>query len=227
MQLIFSAILAGLCIGIGAAAYCSCSNALVGALLFAAGLSAICAQGFALYTGKIGYARTKKDYQNAAIMFLGNCIGVATIAYIARLAAPSIQIQALSMIEAKNNATIIQKFCSGILCGMCVYLAVDGYKAMNKFLFILLFIPLFIVCAWDHCIANIAYAVFAGKLMRLDLFIAVVLGNSAGALGLNWLSRSMHKITGEVAVNMDTFNKCCIKPTSEFFLTIQPKEEPK
>lgn len=189
LTLFVSSLLAGLCIGIGAAAFCLCGNAIIGALLFSGGLSVICARGWTLYTGRIGYSRTKKDYQEAALMLIGNCIGIAITALILRAAVPTIQVPAIAIVAAKNRATITQKFCSGIACGMCVYLAVDGYRMMKNFLFILLFIPIFIVCTWDHCIANVAYAIFAGQLIRLDLFAAMILGNSIGALGINWLSQ--------------------------------------
>ena len=51
------ATLAGIMIGFGGVIYLMCANKMVGALLFSFGLLAIVCQGFALYTGRIGYFR--------------------------------------------------------------------------------------------------------------------------------------------------------------------------
>ena len=51
------ATLAGIMIGFGGVIYLMCANKMVGALLFSFGLLTIVCQGFALYTGRVGYFR--------------------------------------------------------------------------------------------------------------------------------------------------------------------------
>ena len=51
----FSAIAAGMMVGIGGAVYMSCDNKYVGAVLFSVALLTICYMGMYLFTGKIGF----------------------------------------------------------------------------------------------------------------------------------------------------------------------------
>ena len=57
------AVYAGFMIGVGGVVYLALENKIVGALLFSFGLLTIVNQGFFLYTGKIGFAKTKEDFE--------------------------------------------------------------------------------------------------------------------------------------------------------------------
>ena len=61
-------------IGFGGIIYLMCANKMVGALLFSFGLLTIVCQGFALYTGRIGYFR---QYGLTSILttIAGNFVG--------------------------------------------------------------------------------------------------------------------------------------------------------
>ena len=52
------AVLAGIMIGFGGIVFLMCANRLAGAFLFSFGLLTIICQGFALYTGRVGYFRS-------------------------------------------------------------------------------------------------------------------------------------------------------------------------
>lgn len=187
MQLILSSIMAGLCIGIGSAAYCACGTGIIGAILFAIGLICICVYGFHLYTGRIGYATKWSDAKNLTTMLAGNLIGAVLFGIIVHFASSDIAIVAEEVVLNKNNISIWVMFLRGILCGICVYLSVDFYKKTTKYIGILFLIPIFILCKWEHCIADLAYMGMGMIVMKPLNFLAVVAGNSIGALAVNAL----------------------------------------
>lgn len=185
MRLIISSMLAGLCIAIGSAAYCACGSAVIGAILFAAGLLTICYYGFHLYTGRVGYAQNLTDVKNLGIMLVGNLIGAFAGGLLVAWAATSfsdIVSSALLFIQIKNTLSLPAIFLRAIMCGVSVFLAVDIYKEKKSVLGVLFFVPLFILCGWEHCIADMAYMAIAGLPMEPLRFGLVVLGNTIGAL---------------------------------------------
>ena len=147
MRLIISSMLAGLCIAIGSAAYCACGSAVVGAILFAAGLLTICYYGFHLYTGRVGYAQNLTDAKNLGIMLVGNLFGAFAGGLLIAWAATSfsdIVSSALLFIQIKNTLSLPAIFLRAIMCGVSVFLAVDIYKERNLFqAFSSLFLSLF------------------------------------------------------------------------------------
>ena len=183
--LICSSCVAGFLISLGSAAYCACGSAVIGAILFAAGLLTICYYGFHLYTGRVGYAQNLTDVKNLGIMLIGNLIGAFVGGLLVAWAATSfsdIVSSALLFIQIKNTLSSPAIFFRAILCGVSVFLAVDIYKEKRSILGILFFVPLFILCGWEHCVADMAYMAIAGLPMEPLRFGLVVLGNTIGAL---------------------------------------------
>lgn len=191
MRLICSSILAGLCIGIGSAAYCACGTGIIGAVLFAIGLICICVYHFHLYTGRIGYMTEWKELKQLALMLLGNLVGAILFGVIVHFASPDIAIVAEEVVLNKNNVSILAMLLRGILCGCCVYFAVDYHKKTEKPTGILFLIPIFILCRWEHCIADLAYMGMGLTIMEPLRFWAVVAGNSIGALGVHALKKRL------------------------------------
>ena len=185
MRLIISSMLAGLCIAIGSAAYCACGSAVVGAILFAAGLLTICYYGFHLYTGRVGYAQNLTDVKNLGIMLVGNLFGAFAGGLLVAWAATSFS----DIVSSALLFSLPAIFLRAIMCGVSVFLAVDIYKEKKSVLGILFFVPLFILCGWEHCIADMAYMAIAGLPMESSRFGLVVLGNTIGALVFRALKR--------------------------------------
>ena len=78
MKDLFYGICAGILIGIGGAVFLASENRVIGAILFSVALICICAKGYSLYTGKVGYlafSHRASDFKNLAFCFLGNLIG--------------------------------------------------------------------------------------------------------------------------------------------------------
>lgn len=175
------ALFAGVMIAIGAMIYLSCANAIAGAFLFAIGLVTIILCKFNLYTGKVGYARTKQDIYNLFIIFIMNAVGCA-------VAAIGNPIAATGVILAKLATPLWISFIESIICGILIFIAVN-YK--DNLIVTILAVAAFIVGGFEHSIANIAF-LFAAHIFSAEalvFIIVVALGNALGSLMFSlWLS---------------------------------------
>ncbi len=193
-------ILSGLMIAFGCSVYLSCVDkglSWLGSFLFSAGLFTICEYGFNLYTGKVGYiANRLKDAKYLRLVLLiliFNIITTFALGYIVSLYFPAVRNVALDIYLQKLSMPYGKLFFSGVLCGILMYLAVDTWKRGSK-MGCFLYVPLFILCGFDHSIANSFYngAAFGEHtftLQNLILILLVVLGNAVGGMTVPLLTR--------------------------------------
>ncbi len=191
------AIAAGFAIGIGAVIYISCENKTVGALLFTVGLFAVCAFGMNLFTGKIGYVLANKNKPNCLLIWLGNLLGASGGMALARIAKPSLHTAARSMMEAKMSLSYAYVPILAFFCGALMYLAVENYRAnphgFGKVTGLFLCVSVFILCGFEHSIADMCYAALAVEsvseaLSYMAFLIVVSVFNGIGALTVRWLT---------------------------------------
>lgn len=187
-------ITAGALIGIGATVYLSCANKTVGAFLFAIGLVSICTFGQSLFTGQIGYVFERKDYLAPLIIWFGNLIGTVVCVLPIRYAKPGFVDMASEMLAKKAALSIPALLICGFFCGMIMFIAVESYKKSGTYLGILLGVPVFILCGFEHSIANMCYFTFAVSSVQDLLDAAIILffvsiANSFGAIVMWWLIR--------------------------------------
>lgn len=186
------AIAAGFCISIGGAVYFSCSNKIVGSFLFGLGLSAIIVFKFNLFTGKVGYIPASRPVYLLQLLwiFIGNFLGVyigAAIQKLTRIADTLVQ-TAKSVVAVKLSDNLISLFILGIFCGVMMYIAVEASKrtpegSALQVAMILLPIAVFILCGFEHCIADLYYFALAGFTPSAWLRIGVIaLGNGLGSV---------------------------------------------
>lgn len=169
-------ILAGICIAIGALIYLNVGG-ILGAFLFSIGLFTILHFGFNLYTGKVAYMTTNpKDIRNILIILMGNIIGCCFLFAFPTAAAGSI-------VAAKLAQSVAAVLFKSILCGILIYIAVEGFKGGNQ-LITLLAIPTFILCGAEHSIANICFMIAAScfSLEALIFICIVIIGNAIGSI---------------------------------------------
>lgn len=76
-RLISKSTLAGLLISLGATAFLTADNKIVGALLFSIGLTAVILLEANLYTGKIGYVNNKMKLVDAAVILILNLLAAS------------------------------------------------------------------------------------------------------------------------------------------------------
>lgn len=197
-------ILSGLMICICGTVYLSClalNLRPLGAFLFAAGLYTICMYGFNLYTGKVGYiAYNFKDakYIRLVILTLSfNLLSTYILGIMAGYAFPLVVEPAKEIFYAKTQTPLLRLFISGLFCGILMFLSVDTWKKGSK-AGVFIYIPVFILCGFDHSIANSFYNGIANGLnaftpQNVLIFISVILGNAAGGMLIPLLTRNFSK----------------------------------
>lgn len=191
METFKKAISAGIMIGIGSTIYLICSNKIVGALLFSIALFVIFAFNLNLFTGKIGYIIENKNKPNCVLIWLGNLVGCLFCAVLIRIAKPEISEIALEMVNVKLSYGLVATIILSIFCGILMYIAAENYKNNNsefgKQIGVFLCVPVFILCGFEHSIADMCYCIFAvnsfAMALQAFLFIIVVsVSNSLGAI---------------------------------------------
>lgn len=148
---------------------------IVGAIMFSIGLLTILNMQFKLFTGSVGYIKSKNDIKDNLIILSGNIIGARILAF------P--HAAALYLVSTKIAVPLYLVFLKGIVCGIFIYSAVSSFKR-NKDYMVPVCVTGFILFGGEHCIADLCYALAAGVLsIDIILFLIVVtLGNSIGAI---------------------------------------------
>lgn len=181
------AILAGLAIGIGGTIYLTLENKIIGSFMFAVGLYTIVVHGLNLFTGKIGYV-VEKDTSyllDVTLIWIGNLIGTwlcAKMVSITRIF--SIQEVAQTICTVKVNDSLLSLFILGIFCGFLMYVAVDGYKQTKNPILLFICVSTFILCGFEHCIADMFYFSMAHmwNVQTLLIILIITLGNTVGSI---------------------------------------------
>lgn len=173
--------LSGVMIAIGGYAFLGCENRVVGAILFTVGLITITLFGFDLYTGRIGYfpVQSRTERLQTLLSLPGNAVG-CLLAGLARKPAGAVQ----ALCEARLAKDFSTLLADGIFCGILIFICVEIYKTRGTVLGILICIPTFILCGFEHSVADIFYFVNARifSWQAVGVVLAVALGNALGAL---------------------------------------------
>ena len=192
MKCLVKSIIAGVMIGIGGTVYLSVENKVVGSVLFAIGLFAIVVYGFNLYTGKIGYLVTNFNFKyikELVITLVGNFIGTFFVGFILKYTRiySLISEKAKALVDIKLDDNIISILILSFFCGILMYFAVNGYKELKdvgRYIAIFLGVIVFILCGFEHCVANMYYfsVSFSWRLNGFLYLLIMILGNSLGGM---------------------------------------------
>jgi len=191
LKTLIPAILAGICIGLGGTVSLSVDNGVVGALLFSIGLLTSLAFGLNLFTGKVGYALDNKPSYigTLAIIWVGNFIGTGLFALLLRFTRvyETIAAKAQGLADTKLADNPVSILLLAIGCGLCMYIAVHQYKQQEstlRCLFVIFPVMVFILCKFEHVIANMFYFSLSGtfSLKMLAYLLVMTAGNSIGGL---------------------------------------------
>lgn len=201
MKILLKGFLAGMAISIGGWLYLASRSAsvsvVVPAFLFSLGLMSICAFGFHLYTGRICYLFDSTDVPfgqrvlNLALALFGNLLGCLAFGYLCRLLFKPWFPMSFNVLEGMVNTKLTyhwyEMLLRSFLCGIMVFIAVDGYKKIEgfgRFLIIALAIGGFIIMGFEHSIANMFYFFCNNTISgKMALYLAIcVIGNSLGGL---------------------------------------------
>lgn len=202
------AIMAGAFIAMGGVVFLSLDNKIVGAFMFSLGLFAVCTLKYNLFTGKVGYlfCNDVKTYLPWCLMvWVGNLVGSIIVAELVRLTrvAPGIIEKSTKLVQVKADDTLISLFVLGIFCNIMVVHAVDQYlnnpHEIGKYLGIIMSIMVFILCGFEHCIADMFYIQMA-RMWNSHTIIALIvitLGNVLGGILIPTMRKINTKLKSE------------------------------
>ena len=115
---------------------------------------------------------------------MANLLGVLTIFIIRRLdALPELVYEcAEPLIVGRDTKLWYQHILGGIGCGFCIQIAVNNWKAKGEPWGVILPVAVFILCGFEHCVADAFYYCWSPFTWRhmLQIF-EVFCGNSIGA----------------------------------------------
>lgn len=187
-------VIAGVCIGIGGTVYLSVTDKLVGAFLFSLGLLTIVVFGFNLFTGKVGYIPLRKPGYAVEVLctLLGNILGAAAAAYGVRLSriGAQLRVNVHSSVLLKVNDSLFSSFILAVFCGVLMFIAVEGFRRCCEKgytavapIMVMLPVAVFILCGFDHSVADMYYLFLFGFEARfIPYLLIVIFGNSVGGM---------------------------------------------
>ncbi len=196
-------ILAGISISLGGTVFLVSADKTVGALLFAVGLFCVCAFGFSLFTGKVCYVfDNDRQYALALpVIWAGNLIGAVCTSLLESLTrmGPALAEKAAAVCDGKLAQTPLSAAILAVFCNIMIYIAVEGYKniphEVGKYLAILFGVVVFILCGFEHCVANMYYFTIgnAWGWKAVGYLLLMTLGNAAGGVLIPLLRRAGKK----------------------------------
>ena len=192
LKSLIRAALAGASIALGGAAYLSCESKAVGAVFFTVGLFAVCTMGFDLFTGKVCYAleRDRRYALALPVIWLGNFLGAwgaAALLGLTRLG-PVLRERAAALSQAKLDDGPVSLFVLAVFCNVLIYLAVEGFQKnpheVGKYLSLFLGVTVFVLCGFEHCVADMFYFSMAGVWggQALADLLLISAGNALGGV---------------------------------------------
>ena len=175
-------------------------NNILGSFIFSLGLILICNFDYYLFTGKVCYLVVdetdtfKNKLINLIIGLIGNFIGCIIVGLVIRFIFHkpdtfNLLFTSLSnTVETKLNYPWYTMIILGIFCGFFIYFAVEGFKKIEnpigKYVVLILCIGAFIICGFEHCVANMFYyalnGTFTFKMVLATIYC--IIGNSLGGL---------------------------------------------
>ena len=182
-------VIAGMMICIASVLYVIVDNHIIGAIMFAFGLLSVFELKLNLITGKAVDYRSY-SLRQMAIYLMGNIIGCIIITLLSLCSAKSASINenAYNLCMSKFSIGYFNIFCSGILCGILMAIAVRvnqlGTNNIAKAFVVITRISCFILIGGEHCIADISYMMLGtyitiGSVIKI---LIIILGNMLGSI---------------------------------------------
>ena len=186
-----SSVLAGVCIGIAGLGYLVTRD-IIGSVLFAFGLLTVVGYKLKLYTGTAGFIQ-KGEVGKLLLILLGNIFGCLLVSLMARMSPLDVQESAQSVLEGRLAIGPLRGGVLAIGCGFIMTTAVTFARQGNN-LPLLFGVPLFIVCGFPHCVADVFYYLtvpfsFWGEHLGeiLLFYVSIVIGNFIGCNLYRWV----------------------------------------
>lgn len=205
-NIFLSAIAAGVFIALGACgSQCTMyytGNKFLSAFIFAIGLVMVVFSNSELFTGNclLIIPTVRKDIkpkqliEHGVIVFFGNMVGAFLIASTIGRAVPlndaMIDTAAAKIAIPFGRALVLGILCNILVC-MAVYMAAGADSSISKIVLLMLPVMLFVICGFEHSVANMYFIPAAADMtFLLGNLILVTIGNIIGGFILGiyfWL----------------------------------------
>jgi len=157
-HIISKSLFAGIAIGVGGYLFLSCSNAILGSILFSAGLLSVCIFKCNLFTGKSGLISDTQDLRRLVLVLLLNVFAAFVFGLTSRILNPSIADAADGILIARMNTDYLPYIIKSIITGFLMTLAIESESKPNaNHLVLILCVVGFISAGCLHCIADSFY----------------------------------------------------------------------
>lgn len=186
-----SSIFAGISISMGCMIYLLVENKIIGAMFFSLGLFLVLNRKYHLFTGKVAnlIEEGPKYLLSLANIWFGNLVGSLIMMLFTKFSKLNYLVDAaITVANNKVSQSYLSAFLLAMLCGVIIFLSVDNFNknetAVGKYAGLFLLIPMFIICGFEHCVANMYYLLLAGEFSsRAIIFtIVVTIGNTIGSV---------------------------------------------
>ena len=191
IKLFRSSIFAGIAIGTAGFGYLASGiqsavfGSVVGAITFSFGLLAVLGYKLKLYTGTAGFIN-RHEVGSLFMVLLGNIVGCLCVALLTRMSLMDMQGAAQKILELRLGTGPLRCGLLAIGCGFIMTTSVQ-FGRQGQYLPLLLGVPLFIICGFPHCVADVFYFLCVPfsflkthLLQVLAVYVCIVLGNLAG-----------------------------------------------
>jgi len=198
-----NSIMAGVSISLGTFAYLitlqKTNSPFIASIMFYLGLSLVMIFGFDLFTGQVLSLKTDtytqqyfsksnisiKEYiKTLTKTWIGNLIGsVITTIALFQVLHPNVE----QIVNTKLALNPIQLIIGGIVCNFLVCCAVANYKMYSNHLISGFFITVFVICGFNHSIADMTYYTLGFcsgmNLNIINVIISLVIVTISNVLG--------------------------------------------
>lgn len=181
IRVFYLSFFAGLLIGMAGFVNLSVGGGIAGAALFSFGLFCIVNFKLFLFTGKAGYVVTGEcKITTLLLTLLGNFLGCSFMGILTRYL-PSGKVISEAAHSAICHSNVLEAIVAGILCGILMSIAVEGFRQTKNPLFVIGAVMVFILCGFQHSIAQFYY-IWAGASEWADLITIgpIIFGNFMG-----------------------------------------------
>lgn len=218
-SLLFLGFLAGIFIALGAVGSITATAALgnpmlgriAGALIFPVGISMVIIVGAELFTGNAlmlistvsGHISVKAMMRSWIVVYFANFAGAIFVAFLVNLsgqlgafdggiARTTITIAAYKTGIPFGKALVLGIFCNFLVC-VGIWMSMLGGRVVDKLSGVFLPIMLFVLCGFEHSIANM-YFIPAGIIAKMNSDYAAFLPAIRGASDLTWGGFAMNLV---------------------------------
>lgn len=162
MRKFLQGVIGGAAISLGGIIYLSMENKVIGAFLFSIGLFSILVFQYGLITGKF-CSMSLKDLLQEWQVWVGNLVGTVATGIIVQFTrnGQALSQKAAEICSTKISDNALSLFILAILCNICIFVAVYGFKTAGSpvigLMAVIFGVMVFILSGFEHCVADMFY----------------------------------------------------------------------